>query len=79
MIALLSQSPSFVHALCLHCSVVSGFGELDINQDTTFSSPVTPLFEPIMNTECPYLLLDVRYKEDFDQCHIITGKIKQIL
>ena len=52
-------------------SVVVGMGELDVSGERDTSNDSTP--PPV----CPYLLLDVRDKEDFDQCHIVTGKYGQ--
>ncbi|XP_064400340.1 centrosomal protein of 41 kDa-like [Halichondria panicea] len=53
-------------------SVISGVGELDIiSHGSNISPPSTPVHEP---ASYPYLLLDVRCKEDYDQCHIISAK-----
>lgn len=54
-------------------SVISGVGELDISQNSSLTSPRSPVHE-VVQPPCPYLLLDVRYKEDYDQFHIITAK-----
>lgn len=58
----------------LSLRLVSGVGELDISSspqaDTSpHQSPEKPETE-----ECPYLLLDVRDSEQYQKCHIITGK-----
>ncbi len=60
----------YTHSIPQH-SVISGVGELDINDGNNFSPPSTPVHEP---ASYPYLLLDVRCREDYDQCHIISGK-----
>lgn len=52
-------------------SVIAGVGELDLNTSGTISPPITPVHQP---SSCPYLLLDVRTREEFDQCHIISGE-----
>ena len=44
-----------------------GVGELDLN------APAVPPRNDFVNDECPYLLLDVRARDEFDQCHIISG------
>ncbi len=53
----------------IYFSVAHGVGELDIG-----APPAPP---PTNNNSgnytCPYLLLDIRDKDEFDQCHIITG------
>ena len=46
-----------------------GVGELDLN------APAVPPRNEFVNDECPYLLLDVRDRDEFDQCHIISGKL----
>lgn len=56
---------TFVHI----CSVVTGTGELDSSEEDT--DPDVAQEPPI----CPYLLLDVRDKDDYDKCHIISGKM----
>ena len=52
-------------------SVIAGVGELDVNRECSFS-PVSP--PPQDPSPCPYLLLDVRHNDDYEQCHIITGE-----
>jgi hypothetical protein len=61
-----------------HYSVISGVGELDLDKNgqktvtlTTVSSPRLP---DGPYPDCPYLLLDVRDREQYDQCHIISGR-----
>ncbi|XP_055789411.1 centrosomal protein of 41 kDa isoform X1 [Salvelinus fontinalis] len=58
-------------------SVISGVGELDLDKNgqntvtlTTVSSPRLP---DGPYPDCPYLLLDVRDREQYDQCHIISA------
>ncbi|GAA6070217.1 centrosomal protein of 41 kDa isoform X1, partial [Tachysurus ichikawai] len=57
-------------------SVISGEGELDMNRNMSRSVPLTPLSAPCATDrpypDCPYLLLDVRDRELYDQCHIIS-------
>ena len=62
---------------CLICfSLVSGIGQLDVGPSSPrspeaglLSTPPAPPPNP-----SPYLLLDIREKADFDQCHIIGGE-----
>ncbi len=66
-----AQNVHVIHCIPQH-SVISGVGELDIiSHGSNISPPSTPVHEP---ASYPYLLLDVRCKEDYDQCHIISGK-----
>ena len=51
-------------------SVIKGTGELDRQQQNNTSSLDT---NKILEG-CPYLLLDVRDKDAYDQCHIISGR-----
>ncbi|MEQ2189366.1 hypothetical protein GOODEAATRI_024594, partial [Goodea atripinnis] len=56
-------------------SVISGVGELNIEDNPqkaaeSASSP-TPADTPY--PDCPYLLLDVRDRDQYDCCHIISG------
>ncbi|XP_076469049.1 centrosomal protein of 41 kDa-like isoform X2 [Babylonia areolata] len=46
--------------------VICGVGEADTNNDGD-NKPVSS------SAECPYLLLDVRTKDDYDDCHVITA------
>lgn len=52
-------------------SVISGVGELNLNQKTQSESSPGPDDRPY--PDCPYLLLDVRDREQYDCCHIIGG------
>ncbi|RXN36501.1 centrosomal of 41 kDa isoform X2 [Labeo rohita] len=57
-------------------SVISGVGELDLDkngQKPIQHSPVsTSSITECPYPDCPYLLLDVRDREQYDQCHIIS-------
>ncbi len=53
-------------------------GELDVsNSDSTpCSSPhQSPVSQLPQTTLCPYLLLDVRETDEYDKCHLITGRL----
>lgn len=56
-------------------SVISGVGELNMeetNQKTAESVPgPSPADTPY--ADCPYLLLDVRDRDQYDRCHIISA------
>ncbi|XP_056307967.1 centrosomal protein of 41 kDa [Danio aesculapii] len=58
-------------------SVISGVGELDLDkngQKTIRLSPVsTSNTAECPYPDCPYLLLDVRDRELYDQCHIVSA------
>ncbi|KAB5571632.1 hypothetical protein PHYPO_G00227290 [Pangasianodon hypophthalmus] len=58
-------------------SVISGVGELDLDKDGLRSVNLTPLSSPCAAErpypDCPYLLLDVRDRDLYDQCHIISA------
>uniref|UniRef100_A0A8C1VPC6 Centrosomal protein 41 n=1 Tax=Cyprinus carpio TaxID=7962 RepID=A0A8C1VPC6_CYPCA len=58
-------------------SVISGVGEMDLDkngQKSIQNSPVsTSSFTECPYPDCPYLLLDVRDREQYDQCHIISA------
>ena len=58
-------------------SVIQGMGEVDIldggkKRATTTSTSSTFTEKPY--TDCPYLLLDVRDVDEFNDCHIIGGQ-----
>ncbi|XP_066505462.1 centrosomal protein of 41 kDa [Hoplias malabaricus] len=58
-------------------SVISGVGEMDMDKNghkTLSMTPVSSASEaerPYL--DCPYLLLDVRDRDQYDQCHIISA------
>ncbi|XP_016366931.1 centrosomal protein of 41 kDa isoform X1 [Sinocyclocheilus rhinocerous] len=58
-------------------SVISGVGEMDLDkngQKSIQNSPVsTSNITECPYPDCPYLLLDVRDREQYDQCHIISA------
>ncbi|XP_062403659.1 centrosomal protein of 41 kDa [Sardina pilchardus] len=58
-------------------SVISGVGELDLyrtDPDTVDLMPgSSPDVEEKPYPDCPYLLLDVRERDLYDQCHIISA------
>lgn len=56
-------------------------GELNLNSDDqrlreeeVVSSGLADTFYP----DCPYLLLDVREREHYEQCHIISGRWRSL-
>ncbi|NWZ57430.1 CEP41 protein, partial [Haliaeetus albicilla] len=50
-------------------SVISGVGELDIEKDTP--KKVGAQAKDLPYPDCPFLLLDVRDRDAYDQCHIV--------
>ncbi|XP_075713631.1 centrosomal protein of 41 kDa isoform X2 [Rhinoderma darwinii] len=56
-------------------SVISGVGELDLDNDPMKTSKKDPLSSPRSlekpYLDCPFLLLDVRDRDCYDQCHVI--------
>ena len=52
----------------VYFSVARGMGELDIHQPE-------PAPGEVLDDNIPYLLLDVRDDDDFNMCHIISGKL----
>uniref|UniRef100_A0A3Q4B2M1 Rhodanese domain-containing protein n=1 Tax=Mola mola TaxID=94237 RepID=A0A3Q4B2M1_MOLML len=57
-------------------SVISGMGELNVNRNDqkAIKEPVVspePVDRPY--PDCPYLLLDVRDRDQYDRCHIISA------
>ena len=52
--------------------MISGIGEIDMKEEV-LSSRIPPVYHMPVPPP-PYLLLDVRDKEDYEQSHIITGK-----
>ena len=43
---------------------------MDMNQP----SPPQPRVQPPVDDSCPYLVLDIRDRDEYDACHIISGK-----
>ncbi|XP_074532919.1 centrosomal protein of 41 kDa isoform X2 [Halichoeres trimaculatus] len=56
-------------------SVISGVGELNLDRNTQKQSESGLSLEPADRPypDCPYLLLDVRDRDLYDRCHIITA------
>ncbi|XP_026094547.1 centrosomal protein of 41 kDa-like isoform X2 [Carassius auratus] len=58
-------------------SVISGVGEMDLDKNGQRSIPNSPVSTSNITEcpypDCPYLLLDVRDREQYDQCHIISA------
>ncbi|KFU85174.1 Centrosomal protein of 41 kDa, partial [Chaetura pelagica] len=50
-------------------SLISGVGELDMEKDTP--KRVDPRVQDMPYPDCPFLLLDVRDRDAYDQCHIV--------
>ncbi|NXO02417.1 CEP41 protein, partial [Rhinopomastus cyanomelas] len=50
-------------------SVISGVGELDVEKDTPRKADTPSRNLPY--PDCPFLLLDVRDRDAYDQCHLI--------
>ncbi|XP_062277072.1 centrosomal protein of 41 kDa [Scomber scombrus] len=57
-------------------SVISGVGELNLDRNSqklTSMSMSSPDLADRPYPDCPYLLLDVRDRDEFDRCHIISA------
>ncbi|CAL8260649.1 unnamed protein product [Merluccius merluccius] len=58
-------------------SVIGGVGELDLARNGSKTVSLTPESSPRWTerpyADCPYLLLDTRDKDQYDQCHIISA------
>ncbi|KAJ8269041.1 hypothetical protein COCON_G00116480 [Conger conger] len=58
-------------------SLISGVGELDMDKYGRRHRKAAPVHSPRISEQpypdCPYVLLDVRDKEEYDQCHIISA------
>ncbi|XP_064199103.1 centrosomal protein of 41 kDa [Anguilla rostrata] len=58
-------------------SLISGVGELDMDRYGQGHTNVGPISSARVSEQpypdCPYLLLDVRDKEDYERCHIISA------
>lgn len=50
-------------------SVISGVGEMDLGEDS--SKKTEPCLKNQPYSDCPFLLLDVRDRDAYEQCHII--------
>ncbi len=81
------QPVFFTQSVVLNCSlspfvansVISGVGELNLDRDNQKTKPVfspDPADRPY--PDCPYLLLDVRDRDQYDCCHIISGRWKNM-
>uniref|UniRef100_A0A8C9NGW7 Centrosomal protein 41 n=1 Tax=Serinus canaria TaxID=9135 RepID=A0A8C9NGW7_SERCA len=53
------------------CSVISGVGELDVEKDSPKKEDQDSQAEERPYPDCPFLLLDVRDREAYEQCHIV--------
>ncbi|XP_054034875.1 centrosomal protein of 41 kDa [Dryobates pubescens] len=51
-------------------SVISGVGEMDIEKEDT-PKKVDTQAKDLPYPDCPFLLLDVRDRDEYDQCHIV--------
>ena len=59
--------------------MIGGVGELDLVRNGTAPTVRTtpepsPRWAERPYPDCPYLLLDVRDRDQYDQCHIISGR-----
>ncbi|XP_038074040.1 centrosomal protein of 41 kDa B-like [Patiria miniata] len=52
-------------------SVIKGIGEIDMENNSIPATPAVPIPE---EADCPYLLLDLRDSDAYEQCHFITAK-----
>lgn len=71
-----SETSSCTHYSVTFCSVITGVGEMNLkSQDHNLENEdvVKPMASEKTCPNCPYLLLDLRDKEEFDCCHIISG------
>lgn len=62
--------------LCDPCSLINGVGELNLNSNDQKLREEMLLSSGAADTpypDCPYLLLDVREREQYERCHIISG------
>ncbi|XP_038608088.1 centrosomal protein of 41 kDa isoform X1 [Tachyglossus aculeatus] len=50
-------------------SVISGVGELDLDRETPKKTELNSKDKPY--PDCPFLLLDVRDRDSYNQCHIV--------
>lgn len=59
------------------CSLINGVGELNLSSDDQKLREEALMSPGAVDTpypECPYLLLDVREREQYEHCHIISGR-----
>lgn len=59
------------------CSLINGVGELNLSSDDQKLREEALVSSGAAETpypDCPYLLLDVREREQYEQCHIISGR-----
>lgn len=58
-------------------SVISGVGEMDLDKNGHMTVRLSPVSNSNITEspypDCPYLLLDVRDRDQYDQCHIISA------
>lgn len=59
------------------CSVISGVGELDL--DKGLAKKAEPNTKDKPYPDCPFLLLDVRDRDSYQQCHVVGGKTGKAL
>lgn len=61
-------------------SVISGVGELDLDGErcVKLTAVCGPQSWESPYPDCPYLLLDVRDRDEYDQCHVISGELQVI-
>lgn len=59
------------------CSVISGVGELDLDKGLMKKAEPNTKDKPY--PDCPFLLLDVRDRDSYQQCHIVGGKRRKAL
>ena len=52
--------------------VIRGVGEVD-SMNGVSPYPVDKSADCCSSSRCPYLLLDVRLRDDYDECHIVSG------
>ncbi|KAJ6656373.1 hypothetical protein lerEdw1_003876 [Lerista edwardsae] len=55
-------------------SVISGVGELDLGKDILKKTETCMKDRPY--SDCPFLLLDVRDRDAYEQCHIVGGEVE---
>lgn len=58
-------------------SVISGVGELDVDKGLVKKEEPSGKDKPY--PDCPFLLLDVRDRDSYQQCHIVGGKRRGVV